>query len=201
MLGFNCKNFWPCIRLSWFLRLLKHGKSSFIVANHKANIVAHAVDDQSSNSFLCGKSWAIWVAQHSLATWPKCSLEPSSHSAYTLFLHCFTTLIWRNSWKGPCWHRTGQITDWCESTDIYYGIYVCEKATQVFHSFLLYLLVFHNVKYDIISLKLDSASHFNLEAVSSGRCDQKAFHIRVHCWGICGQSNASMSMWRLHNHR
>lgn len=39
--------------------LLKHGKSSFILVIHKVNIVAHAVDDQSSNAFLCGKSWAI----------------------------------------------------------------------------------------------------------------------------------------------
>lgn len=90
----------PYTHLSWLSCLSKHGKSSFILAIHKANIVAHAVDDQSSHTFLCGKSWAIWVAQHSLATWPECSLEPSSRSGCTLFLRCSTTLIWRNSWKG-----------------------------------------------------------------------------------------------------
>lgn len=102
---------WPSsglhTHLSWLSCLSKHGKSSFILAIHKVNIVAHAVDDQSSNTFLCGKSWAIWVAQHSLATWPECCLEPSSHSGCTLFLHCSTTLIWRNFWKGPCWHSVG----------------------------------------------------------------------------------------------
>lgn len=74
---------------------------------YKANIGAHAVDDQSSNTFLCGKSRAISVAQHSSATWPERSLEPSSHSGSTLCLCCSTTLTWRNSGKGPCWHRTG----------------------------------------------------------------------------------------------
>lgn len=89
----------PCVYLSSVSSLSKHGKSSFILAIHKANIVAHAADDQSLHTFLCGKSRAIWVVQHSFATWPECSLEPSSRSGCTLFLCCFTTLIQRNSWK------------------------------------------------------------------------------------------------------
>lgn len=137
--------------LFWLSRLLKHGKSSFILAIHKANIVAHAADDQSSNTVLCGQSWAIWVAQHSLATWPEWILEPLSFSGSTLLPHFSTTLIWRNLWTMR-WRIFSSVISRMHFEPLHHWLFLLQKSA-ILYSFLfkhhqqamtgVYLAVFH----------------------------------------------------------
>lgn len=121
------------------------------------------------------------TAQHSLATWPECSLEPSSLSGCTLFLRCSTTLIQRNSWKVALLTQS-----WVNNRLIWIpqAYILCVKYQ---HSFSIHFAKSTFCGWNITSLSSHSAPAL---AFQLARCllrllwAENTFHVTVH---LCDQ--------------